>query len=72
MVLILFGYTEHVARVRIKKGNLDFKFPTAVNINKCLTQIKLPSSFYLCVPISELPSHVLYKGFSSSIQIAGL
>ena len=40
---------------------IKFKFATTVDVNKCLTQIKLPISLYKCAPISKLPSHISTK-----------
>ena len=34
----------------------DVKFVTAVDLNKCLKQIKLPISIHTCANISKLPS----------------
>ena len=54
MVLILDGNSEH--ELRVKENN--FKFITAVDLNKCLKQIDLPISLHTCEPISELLSNV--------------
>ena len=51
---------------------------TAMDLNKCLKQIKLPVLLNSCVPISELPSNIrrmvptlyLYKGLGGSVSSA--
>ena len=43
---------------------IDLKFETAVDLNKCLKQIKLPISTYSCAPISELPSDKSTMGYT--------
>ena len=35
-----------------------FKFLHGVDLNKCLTQIKLPISLHTCAPTSELLSNI--------------
>ena len=39
---------------KVKKN----EFVTAVDLNKCLKQIKLPVYLYTCAPILELPSNI--------------
>ena len=35
-----------------------FEFATTVDLNKCLTKIKLPISLSMCATISELPTDI--------------
>ena len=47
--------------LRTREGEQAFKknkFGTAVDLNKCLKQIKLPSSLHTWAPISDLPSNI--------------
>ena len=56
MVLGEYGNLEYVAYMKRKTDIFVEKvqFAAAVDLNKCLTQIKLPISRYMCAPISEL------------------
>ena len=52
LVLILVGSLEHLAHVRKK-------FATAVDLNKCLDQIKLPMllktcAFFICYELTQV------------------
>ena len=53
MALLINGYSDYTARVRVKIFN--FKFAAALDLNKYLKQIKLLFTF---APISELPSNI--------------
>ena len=44
--------TQNTLRTQFKRYN--FKVATAVELNKCLKEIKLPVALYTCTPISEL------------------
>ena len=37
---------------------MNFKFAIALDVNKCIKQIKFPISAHACTPISELPPHI--------------
>ena len=55
---------------RVKGGRTNFfsqkffRFPTSVDLNKCLKHVKVTISFDFCAPFSELPSNIyIYHGF---------
>ena len=53
-----------IACVERKRKNSSFKkirFETALNLNKCLNQIKYPISPHTCTPISELRSKMIKR-----------
>ena len=45
------------AREQVFIENLNFKCTTAIGLNKCLKQIKLPIPLYTC-DISKVPSNI--------------
>ena len=59
MTLVLdgsLGQSEQVWRKQVlKKGQFDI----AVDVNKFLKQVKLPTSLHTCALYSEPPSHIL-------------
>ena len=50
MVLTLEGNLKQAAHVRGIFLKSDFQFATAVALNNCLKQIKLPIKLYTCSP----------------------
>ena len=53
--------TQNILRMcKDKKDFSDIKFgyPTILDLNKCLKQIKLQISLRTCAPIYELPSNI--------------
>ena len=58
MVLIPDGNSEHGAHMRINRSTglykTNFQFATALDLKKCLKQIKIPISLHTCAPMSEL------------------
>ena len=61
MVPILDGNSEYIATCVKENRSLKNKIKkikaTAVNLNKCLKQIKLPILLGTCAPTPELPSN---------------
>ena len=57
-ILVLDGNADHVAHVWRESVFFIFIFAIAVDLNKCLKQVKLPISLYTCTHISELPSNL--------------
>ena len=47
----------HCARVYNNISKSNFKYEAAVDLNKCMKQIKLPHFLCTSAPISELPSN---------------
>ena len=61
MVLISDGVTQNT--LRTSKGEwvcvkINLKFAIALDLNKCLDQVKLPISLNTVASISELPSDI--------------
>ena len=54
MVLMSDGSTEHADRQQVFV--YQFQFDTAVDVNKCLKQVKLSNSLYTSASLYELQS----------------
>ena len=59
--ITLCTYEEKEVRKKIR-------FVTALSLNKCLKQIKLPRWLYSCTPISDLPSNICSMGLGNEIM----
>ena len=66
VVLILDGYIEHVAHVYRKIGLFWEKYPIcdALDLIKCIKQIKYQRLLLTCALFSELPSNISTKAWS--------
>ena len=56
MAFIRWYLRNRYARLKEKQdaSDINFRFASYLDLNKCFTQIKLPISFETCVPISEI------------------
>ena len=78
MVLILDGNPEHVAQLgrKIRLFEINFRFATATDVNKCLKKLKMPISLSTCATISKLPYNMIImqkgkKSFESGLILIG-